>query len=89
MATQNPTFPSRASYAGGNLGKLPDRSAQPFGTSTSQQARESARLERERERQEQERRAQEELDNLSEEQREEIREAVCIPCSSSTSPVLI
>ena len=76
MATQHPAFPSRAPYTGASQGKLPDRSAQPFGASTSQQAREAARLEREREKQEHERRAQEEIANLSEEQREEVREAV-------------
>ena len=81
MASQNPPFQSRSSF-GGNLGKLPDRSlggthAQvPFGTSTTQQARENARLEREREKAEKERQEREELNNLSEEQRDEIREAV-------------
>ncbi|KAG8531061.1 uncharacterized protein KY384_004418 [Bacidia gigantensis] len=74
MAHQNPAFPSR--YGASNLGKLPDRSVQPFGTSTQQQTRETARQEREREKQEQERREREQMENLSEEQREEIREAV-------------
>lgn len=88
MATQHPSFPSRTPYTSTGLSKLPDRSNQPFGASTSQQAREQARLERERERQEEERRAQEELASLSEEQREEIREAVSlsISCTEPATP---
>ena len=76
MDSTKPAFPSRS------YGKLPDRGLSashqqaPFGTSTTQQARENARLEREREKAEKERLEREELGSLSEEQREEIREAV-------------
>lgn len=50
--------------------------APTFGASTTQQQRENARLERERERLEKERLEREEQDQLTEEQREEIKEAV-------------
>lgn len=78
-ASREPAFGSRP--YGTNLGKLPDRSMaasreQPFGAASTQQARENARLEREREKQEKERMEREELGSLTEEQREEIREAV-------------
>ena len=49
----------------------------PFGASTTAQQREAQRQERERERLEKERLEREEANQLSEEQREEIREAVC------------
>ena len=67
-SSSHPSFPSR-SY-GGNLGKLPDRSlGAAFGSSTQRQERERERLEKERiEREEQ--------NQLTEEQREEIKEAV-------------
>ncbi len=82
-STSHPTFPSRP-YSGA-LGKLPDRSnaaggSNPFGASSS--ARETARLERERiereraERERAEREGQNRLAELTEEQREEINEAV-------------
>ena len=50
----------------------------PFGASTTAQQREAQRQERERERLEKERVEREEQNQLSEEQREEIREAVRI-----------
>ena len=73
-----PSFPSRP--YGSNLGKLPDRSlgATTFGASSTQQQRENARQERERERLEKERLEHEEQNQLTEEQREEIKEAVRI-----------
>ena len=69
-------FPPR-SYAS-SLGKLPERSlGAAFGASSAQQQRENQRLERERERQEKERLEREEQSQLTEEQRAEIKEAVC------------
>ena len=75
----HPSFPSRP--YGTNLGKLPDRTiGAAFGASTTQQQqREAQRLERERERLEKERierEGQNQLAELTEEQREEINEAV-------------
>lgn len=62
------------------MGKLPDRTiGAAFGASTTQQQREAQRLERERERLEKERierAGQNQLAELTEEQREEINEAV-------------
>ena len=73
-SSSHPSFPPR-SY-GGNLGKLPDRSlGAAFGSSTQQQ-REKERQERERERLEKERIEREDQSQLTEEQREEIKEAV-------------
>ncbi len=72
-------FPPRA-YGTNQLGKLPDRSlAGAFGASTTQQAREAQRKESERERAEKERAEREKLNGLTEEQREEIKEAVRYP----------
>ena len=77
-STAHPSFPSRP--YGTNLGKLPDRTiGAAFGASTTQQQREAQRLERERERVEKERierEGQNQLAELTEEQREEINEAV-------------
>ena len=53
----------------------------PFGASTTAQQREAQRQERERERLEKERLEREEVNQLSEEQKEEIREAVSRFCS--------
>lgn len=62
----------------------------PFGASTTAQQREAQRAERERERLEKERMEREEQNQLSEEQREEIREAVrkpfLFPSPSQTCP---
>lgn len=55
----------------------------PFGASTTAQQREAQRQERERERLEKERIEREEANQLSEEQREEIREAVRLPMKRS------
>ena len=69
-------FPTRA-YGTNQLGKLPDRSlGGAFGASTTQQARDAQRKESERERAEKERAERERLNALTEEQREEIKEAV-------------
>ena len=69
-------FPPRA-YGTNQLGKLPDRSlGGAFGASTTQQARDAQRKESERERAEKERMEREKLNALTEEQREEIKEAV-------------
>ena len=77
-SSAHPAFPSRQYPS--NLGKLPDRSlGTTFGASTAQQKREQERAERERERLEQERIAREEANQLTEEQREEIKEAVSSP----------
>ncbi|MCJ1481735.1 Calcium-binding component of the spindle pole body (SPB) half-bridge [Schaereria dolodes] len=77
-SSAHPTFPARP--FSGALGKLPDRAlAGAFGASTAQQQREAQRQERERERLEQERLERERRDpmsQLTEEQREEINEAV-------------
>ena len=74
-SSAHPAFPSR--QYGNNLGKLPDRSmGTAFGTATATQQRENQRLERERERAEKERLEREEQNQLTEEQREEIKEAV-------------
>ena len=77
-SSAHPTFPTRP-YSS-NHGKLPDRSSMnmPFGASTTAQQREAQRQERERERLEKERIEREEQNQLTEEQREEIREAVRI-----------
>ena len=75
-SSAHPSFPPR--QYGSNLGKLPDRSlGATFGASTAQQKREHERAERERERLERERIEREEQNQLTEEQREEIKEAVC------------
>lgn len=73
-----PAHPSFATRPYSNFGKLPDRSTinPPFGASTTAQQREAQRAERERERLEKERLERDEQNQLSEEQREEIREAV-------------
>lgn len=69
MATAS--YPSR--QFGSNHGKGPERSLATFGASSSQQQRES---QRERERLEKERMEREEQNQLTEEQKEEIKEAV-------------
>lgn len=56
----------------------------PFGASTTAQQREAQRQERERERLEKERIEREEQNQLTEEQREEIREAVCLEIGVSS-----
>lgn len=77
-SSAHPIFPNR--YPGTNLGKLPDRTVAPaFGASTAAQQREKQKLERERERAENERLEREEQNQLTEEQREEIKEAVGLP----------
>lgn len=78
-SSAHPSFPSRP-YAS-TLGKLPDRTGgvAPFGSSTTQAHRDAQRQERERERAERERierEGQKQLAELTEEQREEINEAV-------------
>ena len=74
-SSAHPSFPAR--HYGANLGKLPDRSlGAAFGASTAQQQREQQRQEKERERLEKERLEREEQNQLSEEQKEEIKEAV-------------
>ena len=77
-SSAHPTFPQRSFNA--NLGKLPDRSlGGAFAASTAAQQREAQRLERERDRLEKERLDRENQDpmsQLTEEQREEINEAV-------------
>lgn len=77
-----PSFPPRSFNA---LGKLPDRTAAGgFGAQMSAQQREAQRQERERERIEKERlerESQDQMNQLTEEQKEEINEAVR-PCSS-------
>ena len=75
-SSAHPTFPSRP--YGTNLGKLPDRSLGAFGSSTTVQQREAQRLERERERLEKERIEREGQAQLTQEQQEEIREAVSV-----------
>lgn len=80
-APTHPTFPSRP-YSSTFQGKLPERSNGPAFTSSSHTAnRDSARIERERQERE---RAQRDagapppnLYNITDEQREEITEAVC------------
>ena len=72
-AAAHSSFPSRP-YAS-NLGKLPDRSA-GFGASGGHANREAQRLERERA--EREREGGNQLGELTEEQREEINEAVSL-----------
>ncbi|KAL8817650.1 MAG: hypothetical protein Q9191_008105, partial [Dirinaria sp. TL-2023a] len=77
-SSAHPSFPSRP--YGTSLGKLPDRSlGAAFGASTAQQKRDAERMERERERQERERMEREEQNQLSEEHREEIKEAFASP----------
>ena len=73
-SSAHPTFPSRP--YGTNLGKLPDRSLGAFGSSITAQQREAQRLERERERLDKERIEREGQAQLTQEQQEEIREAV-------------
>lgn len=68
----HPAFPSRSNA----FGKLPERPMATFGTSTNQQRGDFQRAERERERIERENREREEQNQLSEEQKEEIKEAV-------------
>lgn len=68
----HPAFPSRSNA----FGKLPERPMTTFGTSTNQQRGDFQRAERERERIERESREREEQNQLSEEQKEEIKEAV-------------
>lgn len=81
-SSAHPSFPQRTFNT--NLGKLPDRSTGGvFGTSTTAQQREAQRIERERERLEKERLEREgtgQMNQLTEEQKEEINEAVCAPC---------
>lgn len=79
-SSAHPSFPSR--QYGTSLGKLPER---PIGTAfgaTTQQRREAERMEREREREERERREREEQIQISEEHKEEIKEAVSPPTRS-------
>ena len=72
MASAHSSFPLRP-----GLGKGSDRPyTAAFGASTTQQQRDSQRLERERERLEKERIEREEQNQLTEEQRAEIQEAV-------------
>ena len=63
-----------------NLSKLPDRSlSNAFGATSTAQAREAQRIERDRERQERERLEREgqgQMNDITEEQKEEINEAV-------------
>lgn len=80
----HPTFAPRPYPS--SLGKLPERSATGYGhqQQQQQQARDAQRLERERERAERERLEREgssQLAELTEEQREEINEAVSPPIS--------
>lgn len=65
-SSQHPSFPSR------QFGKLPERSQ--FGAASLAQQREKDRVEKER----REREEREEQNQLTEEQREEIKEAVCM-----------
>ena len=79
MASSSHAFPPRSYNT--NLGKLPDRStAGAFGATTAAQQREAQRLERlERERLEKERserEGQDQMNQLTEEQKEEVNEAV-------------
>ena len=70
-SSAHPVFPQRSFNT--NLGKLPDRSlGGAFGASTAAQQREAQRLERER----LDRQNQDPMSQLTEEQREEINEAV-------------
>jgi len=88
MATQHPSFPSTRPYSSIH-GKLPERSA-PFGASAAP-GRENARIERERQERERVERERMERDGglppvvaqLSDEQREEINEAVSLLCQPS------
>ena len=74
-SSSHPTFLSR--QHGTSLGKLPDRTRDTaFGEMSAAQKRETQRLEREREKAERERLEREEQNQLTEEQREEIKEAV-------------
>ena len=78
-SSAHPSFPTRPYTS--TLGKLHDRTGGigPFGSSTTQAHREAQRLDRERERAERERierEGQNQLAGLTEEQREEINEAV-------------
>lgn len=71
-SSAHPQFPTRTYGT-----KLPDRSlGVTFGASTTQQQRENQRLERERERLEKERIEREQQNQLTEEQKAEIKEAV-------------
>ena len=80
----HPAFPSR--YGSSALGKLPERPMTTFGTSTNQQRGDQQRAERERERLEREHLEREAQNQLSEEQKEEIREAVHSKSSANTAP---
>ena len=76
-SSAHPALPTR-NYGVG-FGKLPDRPlGAAFGASTAQQQREQQRQEKERERLEKERLEREEQNQLTEEQREEIKEAVSL-----------
>ena len=73
---------AHSSFSRNFKGTLPDRST--FGMSTNPQQRDVHRADRERERQERERlerESAEQLERLSQEQREEIDEAVHLPSS--------
>ena len=77
-SSAHPAFPRQSFNA--NLSKLPDRSlSTAFGAASTVQAREAQRIERDRERQERERlerEGQDHMNQLTEEQKEEINEAV-------------
>lgn len=85
-AQPHPSFPSRP-YSGTFQGKLPERNGPAFGASSHTTMRETARLERERQERE---RAQREAAgpanpyNITDEQREEINEAVLTPPPSNS-----
>ena len=76
-SSAHPSLPLRP-YSSA-LGKFPDRSGGAFGAQTTAQQREAQRQERERERLEKERldrEGQDPMNQLTEEQKEEINEAV-------------
>ena len=77
-SSSHPVFPRQPFNQ--NLTKLPDRSlSTAFGATSTAQAREAQRLERDRERQERERlerEGQDHMNQITEEQKEEINEAV-------------
>lgn len=91
-AFQGTPFNAQTPYnaPGQNVGGF--NAAGPSGAATTQQQREAQRLERERhERGERERREAEErgvLEALSEEQREEVNEAVGLPCLATRTGML-
>lgn len=77
-APPHPTFPSRP-YSGNFQGKLPERNGPAFGTSSHNANRDSARVERERQERERAQRdaaAPTNSYNITDEQRDEINEAV-------------